>query len=72
MKLYLSPIECEVLYRKKIKLGMTPIEASKNIKELEDYLHNMVSRLRKKGKSDIEIEKKFKLEWEKICQKAEI
>ena len=52
MKLYLSPIECEVLYRKKVKLGMTPIEASKNIKELKDFEigSNIVRSYNKKEK----------------------
>ena len=72
MKLYLSPTECNVLYRKKIKLGMSQFEANEIINKLKVHLHNRVLDLKKKGKTDIEIEKKFKLEWEKICQQAEV
>ena len=72
MKLYLSPTECNVLYRKKIKLGMSYFEANEIINKLKVHLHNRVLDLKKKGKTDIEIEKKFKLEWEKICQQAEV
>ena len=72
MKLYLSPTECNVLFKKYVSEGLMPFEASIKINKLKNHLHNMVLNLKEKGKTDIEIEKKFKLEWEKICQQAEV
>jgi len=72
MKLYLSPTECNVLYKKYVSEGLMPFEASIKINNLNKYLHDMVLTLKEKGKTDLEIEEKFKLEWEKICQQAEV
>ncbi len=68
----LTKTESLVLYRKYISSGLNPFEASKKLERRKEYLRRLQFKLRKKGKSDKDIEKVWKMAWEKICQEDEI
>ena len=70
-RLALTKIEKEVLYRKYRSCGLSSIEASERINEFEIYLRKLVFNLLKQNKSREHIEKKFKREFEEMCQKLE-
>lgn len=70
--LRLTKIEREVLKRKYISNGLTWEEAQSNIEVITKHLENLVTTLKTKNKGISEIESKFKEEFEKICQKAEV
>jgi len=42
--------------------------ALKKVNNFHDKLRNLRDNLRKKGKSDLEIQKEFKIRFEKLCQ----
>ena len=75
MKTYslaLTKIEKEILYRKYRSAGCSSWEAQEKIKTFCEYLHNLVVKLMTKNKSKGEIEKRFRQEFEEMCQKLEV
>lgn len=72
MRLALTKLERNVLIRKKTNQGMDYYKAKEEVKKINEYLREMVLKLMRKGKSEQEIEDKFKKEFELICMKSEV
>ncbi len=71
-RFYLTKVECEVLWRKYVKGGFNSFEANEKLEKTKSFLKGLVLKLRKKNKSDEEIEKKFQRAFELLCQKLEV
>jgi hypothetical protein len=68
MGLYkLSKVEKDVLYRKWTLVGLCSEQANERLKKINDQLENLVLKLREKGKTKDQINKKFKEEFAKLC-----
>jgi len=70
--LKLSKLEKEVLKQKYISNGFSWEQSQQNIDSITKYLENLVTTLKTKNKPIQDIESKFRKEFEKICQKAEV
>lgn len=66
--LWLTNNEKLVLYRKYVKKGLNPKEASDKIKGITTHLEELVKQMREKNKSEKEINIRFKEEFAKLCQ----
>ena len=64
----LNQTDKDFLYRKYIKLGLTPKEAFNNIKQLSEHLKFTMAKLKAKKLNEEELQNKFRLEFEKIIQ----
>ena len=62
----ITNLESEVLYKKLRKAGLTPEEASERIKEIKTYLKKLEEKMLKKNKTNDEINKRFREEFEKV------
>jgi hypothetical protein len=71
MQYSLTQTEKNFLYKKYIKLGLTPKEAYYNVKKLIEHLKNLVSKLKLENKSNEDVNIQFKKEFEKICRDLE-
>ena len=67
--LYLTKIEKNFLYKKYEREGLVEEEARKRIKEICKKMGYLVASLRKKKVQEEEINKRFKEEFAKICEK---
>ena len=65
----LSLDEQRFLLRKHMGLGLSFENAKQKIKEDKEFLSNFVKKMREKKKSDEEINRKFKEEFAKLCEK---
>lgn len=68
MKFKLTIAERDILYRKYVSEGIDPIDAGKRVKKIKDHIDNLICKLKEKGKTKEEINKRFKKEFEKLCQ----
>lgn len=68
----LSKTEKEFLWRKYRQNGLSAWEANNKVENFVEYLDNMVKRLIKQNKTENHIEKKFQMEFEKMCMKLEV
>ena len=68
----LSLHEKQFLFSKLVKHGMDRLEAKERINKICFYLTNLVNKLRKKNKSEVDINQKFKKEFEKLCRSLEV
>jgi hypothetical protein len=67
----LNQTDKDFLYRKYIKLGMTPKESYENIKQLSNHLKITMEKLKIKKLTESEMQDKFKQEFEKICMRLD-
>ena len=70
----LDKTERQILLRKYMQNPEEPLnfeEAIKKVNKFHDYLKDLRNRLRKKKVSDIDIEIKFRKEFEKLVMKLE-
>lgn len=72
VSLYLTKVEKQVLYKKYIALGNSSGDANIKIKNFVNHLSEMVEKLKAQNKPEGEINKRFKREFEKLCQKLEV
>lgn len=63
--------ERQVLYRKYRALGFEHEEAIKKIDYFENKLQEIKLKMKSEKKSKVDINKRFKAEFEKLCQKME-
>ena len=63
--------ECDYLYRKYRSNGFTIEQANEKLNGIKEYLKNFRIKLENKKLSPEEIDVRFKLEFEKMVQKAE-
>ncbi len=66
--LYLTKVEKEVLVKKYVSNGMEYHKAYAKLKECMDFLYQLIQRLREKGKSEEEIDKKVKEEYANLME----
>jgi len=66
----LTLIERQLLFRKYCSNGLSHQDADKKVKERVKFLKDLVQRLREKRKSEEEINKIFKEEFAKLCEKG--
>lgn len=67
-KYSISKQEQRILYHKYVSEGLTSEEANARLKLIRDKLEDLVFKLREKGKTKEDINKKFKQEFEKLIQ----
>jgi len=67
----LDKSERKVLLKKYIKSGLEYEEALKKLNKFHDYLKDMRKKLSAVGKSDQDMEARFKQEFWDLCQKLE-
>lgn len=67
----LDGIERQVLLKKYMSNGLNFYEARDKLNEFHDYLKELRDRLKFAGKSEVDIETKFREEFEKMVQKLE-
>lgn len=71
-KMHLKKAEKQLLWRKYTDKGLSSEEANKKISDFVAYLNRIHAKLICENKSKKDINKAFKEEFWKICQKAEI
>jgi len=67
--MYLTREEKQILFKKYLSNGLNPEEADKKVKERVGFLLNLIQKLRAEKKSEGEINKRFKEEFAKLCEK---
>lgn len=67
----LDKCERQILLRKYMQSGLDFDDAIKKVNKFHDYLKDMRNKLRKKMVSDLDIETKFRQEFEKLVQSLE-
>ncbi len=71
MRTAISNVEKQVLWRKYRSIGYDSDTANKKIKEFCDFIKSLALRLKKQNKSEEDINKRFKREFEKLCRRVE-
>jgi hypothetical protein len=66
-----SSFERQILFRKYVHLGYLPEEASLKIKSFCDYLKALKVKLNKCRFNEVDINARFKREFEKLCQRLD-
>jgi len=67
----LDKTERQVLLHKHMASGLDFYESRDKVDNFHDYLINLRDKLKATGKTDIDIETKFKQEFEKMVQKLQ-
>jgi hypothetical protein len=67
----ISMVERQVLFKKYIKLGYNYEEAEKRIKDFTEYLKSLKQRLRQREIPEVDINIRFKKEFEILCQRLD-
>ena len=67
----LDGTERRVLLKKYMQSGLNFYEARDKLNKFHDYLRDLQYKLRTAGKSESEVETKFKQEFFKLCQNLE-
>lgn len=67
--MYLTREEKTILFKKYLSNGLNPEDADKKVKERVEFLANLIQKLRTEKKSEGEINKRFKEEFAKLCEK---
>ena len=67
----LTKIERQVLWRKYINSGLNQEESNQKVEGVRKYLKNLVVALKSKDTTPEEIDKKFKEEFYKICERLD-
>lgn len=60
--------EKQFLLRKYMKKGLDFKDAKKKVSENQEFLRDVVKRLKQKKLSDKELNKRFRKEFEKLCR----
>jgi len=61
----------QVLYKKYVGSGLSSYDASARLDEFKSYLKDLKLKLERQKKSEQEINKRFKEEFEKLCQRLD-
>jgi hypothetical protein len=64
--IYITRDEKNVLYRKYVRMGYSPMDSSEKVDRVCDKMRDLVTKLREQKKSEQEINKKFKEEFAKL------
>ena len=72
MRTALTNDESKVLFKKYINQDLTTDEANYKLSTIKQHLRGFVASLQAKKLKDEEISTRFKMEFEKICMKAEV
>jgi hypothetical protein len=64
----ISGVEKQILYNKYVSEGMCSYEANKKIKNFVNKLKKRGQKLKEQNKPKEDINKRFKEEFEKLCQ----
>ncbi len=70
--MFLTKIERQIIFKKCLKMGMSEESALDRINNDVRYLQNLVEKLRSKGVKDVEINRRFKEEFAKLCIQPEV
>jgi hypothetical protein len=67
----LSSIEKQVLFKKYVHLGYPEEEADNKIKSFCTFLKDLKEKLKKKKFEEVDINARFKKEFERLCQRLD-
>ncbi len=69
---WLKPEECDLLYKKYRKNGLGSEDASLTLNKVKTHLRKIVDDMKAKKVNKETIDQKFREEFEKLCQMAEV
>ena len=69
---YLKLQEKQFLFKKYVKNGLNKPEADQKVKNFCKFLSNLSSKLSQEGKSQKQMDIKFKAEFEKLCREIDV